>query len=118
MSTELSAAAAIVQAQLAAYNSRDLEAFTALFADDASIFELGATTPSVSGKAGIRNRYASVFASSPNLHSEVLSRVCLGSTVIDLERITGREGSTETLTLLAIYQVHEGAIQRVHFARE
>src|SRR5688572_15744397 len=108
---------AIAQAQLEAYNHRDLDAFCALFAPDAEIFELGASTPSSSGIDAIRTRYAELFAQSPVLHSTVLTRTVLGRVVVDLERISGRLGSPVPIDMLAIYEIIDSRIRRVHFVR-
>ena len=107
----------VVQRQLDAYNSRDLDAFCATFADDAAIFELGATTPSFAGKAAIRQRYRDLFADSPTLNSKIASRTTLGRVVIDHEQITGRNGSRDVYEVIAIYEVQDDLIRRVTFAR-
>lgn len=108
----------IVQQQLEAYNRRDIEAFIALFADDATVSELGAGTPSISGKEQIRERYRSLFSKSPALHSHLVNRTAFARVVVDLEQITGREGSADTVEMLAIYEVERSKIQRVHFVRK
>jgi len=108
----------IVQRQLDAYNKRDTEAFVALFSDDATTFDLGAASPSLSGKAQIRERYASLFSKSPTLHSHLVSRIAFGRVVVDLEKVTGREGSTDTFEVLAIYEVEGSKIRSVHFVRK
>lgn len=108
----------IVQRQLDAYNARDIEAFLAVFADDAVATELGATAPTTVGKAQLRARYSELFAKSPDLHSEVITRTCFAHVVMDLERITGRNGSTEIYEVLAIYEVRQALITRVHFVRK
>ena len=61
----------VVQAQLDAYNRRDLDGFCAVFADDAQLFELGSVTPATSGKAAIRDRYQTLFEKSPQLHMAI-----------------------------------------------
>lgn len=118
MSGTTASALDVVQAQLMAYNARDIDTFAALFAEDATLFELGAPIPAAAGRAAIRSRYAALFESSPNLYSRLLSRVCLGNTVVDLERIVGRNGAREPVMIIAIYQIRDGLIQYVHFARE
>jgi hypothetical protein len=107
----------VVQAQLEAYNCRDIDRFCALFAEDAQLFELGATNPATVGKPAIRARYQALFDQSPNLLSVVHNRSTIGRAVVDLERITGRNGSEEPVEFLAIYEVESGLIIRVHFVR-
>jgi len=108
----------VVQRQLDAYNTRDLEAFLSVFADDAQATELGAKAPTMIGKAQLRSRYAELFANSLALYSEVVTRTSFAHVVIDLERITGRNGSAEIYEVLAIYEVAQGLINRVHFVRK
>jgi hypothetical protein len=108
----------IVQQQLDAYNGRDIEAFIALFSDDATTSDLGASSPSLSGKAQIRERYASLFSKSPVLHSHLVNRTVFGRVVVDLEQITGREGSAELFEVMAIYEIERSKIRRVHFVRK
>lgn len=107
----------VAQAQLDAYNARDLDTFCAQFAEDAQVFELGAIAPSTAGLPAIRERYRQLFEHSPTLHSDVISRVHLGRAVVDLEKISGRMGSDESFDILAIYEIEGGLIRRVHFAR-
>ena len=107
----------VAEAQLDAYNARDLDRFCAQFADDAQIFELGAPTPSTAGLPAIHDRYRQLFENSPGLHSTVVSRATLGRIVVDVESIAGRNGSAETFEVVAIYEIDGGLIRRVHFAR-
>jgi len=51
-----SSPADVVQRQLEAYNSRDLQAFLATFHDEAKDFGLGAEAPSFAGKPAIGQR--------------------------------------------------------------
>ena len=108
----------VVQRQLEAYNRRDLDAFLAVFADDAQLFELGSPLPATAGKAALAARFQELFDRSPALHAEVLTRTCLGRAVVDLERVTGRLGSAEPLQLLMIYEVERGLIVRSHAVRQ
>ncbi len=105
----------IVQAQLEAYNARDLVAFLKLFHDEAEVGELGSGSSASKGKQAIEARYAALFANSPNLHSHIVNRTVFGRVVIDLEEIEGRNGSAELYRVLAIYEVEKDLIVRVHF---
>ena len=109
--------AEVAERQLVCYNQRQLDAFCECFADDAQIFELGATSPSVAGKPAIRERYRDLFNLSPDLNCKVVSRTTLGRVVVDLEHITGRLGSKDVFEIMAIYEIKRGLIQRVHFVR-
>jgi hypothetical protein len=98
----------VVQANLDAYNARDLDTFMFWFADNAEMAEFGSDL-SVSGGA-IRERYAAVFAASPALHSTILKRIVIGNKVIDHEQIIGRMGASEALELVLIYVVQGNKI--------
>jgi hypothetical protein len=105
---------AIVQAQLEAYNARDLDAFLATYAEDAELFE----HPSkllASGVAQLRERYAARFA-EPNLHALVVKRIVMNNFVIDHEKVTRMfpEGPG-TLDAVAMYEVQGQRIARVWF---
>ncbi len=105
---------AVVQAQLDAYNARDLSAFLATYAEDAQLFE----HPSkllASGVAQLSERYAARFA-EPNLHAVVIKRIVMGNFVIDHETVTRTfpEG-TGVQDAIAMYEVQGTLITRVWF---
>ena len=105
---------AIVQAQLEAYNARDLDAFLTTYAEDAELFE----HPSrllASGMAQLRERYAARFA-DPDLHAVVVKRIVMGNFVIDHEKVTRMfaEGPG-TVDAVAMYEVQGQRIARVWF---
>jgi putative hydrolase of HD superfamily len=104
----------IVQAQLEAYNARDLNAFLATYAPDAQLFE-HPSKPLARGLDQLRERYSARFA-EPNLHAQVMKRIVMGSIVVDHELVTRTfsEG-TGTLEAIAIYEVQESLITRVWF---
>jgi len=74
----------VVQKQLDAFNSRDVEALLSVYAEDAQLFE----HPSkllASGSAELRKRYTARFQ-EPNLHATLLERIVAGAIVVDHER--------------------------------
>lgn len=101
----------VVQAQLDAYNARDIDAFMATFHPQAELFSIGDPTPRASGREAVRAIYADLFERSPGLHSELVNRMVIGNRVLDHERITGREGG-EVLEIVMLYEVEDGAIRR------
>ena len=102
---------AVVQRQLDAYNSRDIDALLAVYADDAQMFEHPATLLA-SGSAALRERFAARFE-EPNLQAMLLKRMVMGSFVVDHERVTRTfpEGAG-TVELLMIYEVQNGRITK------
>lgn len=104
----------IVQAQLDAYNAKDVDALLATYAEDAEHYELhGALL--ARGHAQLRQRFTLRFA-EPDLHAELLSRQVLGDVVVDLERITRNfPDGRGSLDMLCIYQIANGRIGKASF---
>lgn len=101
----------VVQAQLEAYNARDIDAFMATFDANASLWNFGETEPIAAGSDALRAIYQRVFEQSPNLHSTVINRTVIGTKVIDYEVIVGRISGDQTpLHLVMIYEVKNGKI--------
>ncbi len=108
----------VVQANLDAYNNRNIEGFMSYFSEDILVrnFDTGAT--SAQGIQAVREIYTQLFEASPNLHSKILKRTVFDNKVIDHEYITGRNGSQEPLELVLIYEVREGKIFRISVMRK
>lgn len=106
---------AVVQAQLDAFNAKDLDALLAAYAPDAEQFALHGACMA-RGHDEMRARYTIRF-SEPDLHARLLSRTVVGNIVTDTEIITRNfpEG-LGTLEMLCIYEVVQGRIQRASFA--
>ena len=105
----------VVQAQLDAYNAKDIEALLESYAPDAEQYTLHGELLA-KGHEQLRTRFATRF-SEPNLHARLVSRIVVGSIVTDVELITRDfpEG-VGTLEMLCIYEVAEGRIQKASFA--
>ena len=106
---------AVVQAQLDAFNAKDLDALMATYAPDAQQFALHGDLLA-QGHAALRERYALRF-SEPDLHARLVSRTAIGNMVVDAEIITRNfpEG-VGTLEMLCVYEVVGGLIVRASFA--
>lgn len=106
---------AVVQAQLDAYNAKDIDALMGTYAPDAEQFVLHGERLA-KGHDEMRPRYLARFA-EPALHARLLSRIVMGNTVTDLELITRNfpEG-LGTVEMLCVYEVKDGRIQRASFA--
>jgi putative hydrolase of HD superfamily len=108
-------AVAVVQAQLDAFNAKDLDALMATYAPDAQQFALHGELLA-QGHEALRARYAIRFA-EPDLHARLVSRTAIGNMVVDAEIITRNfpEG-VGTLEMLCVYEVMDGRIVRASFA--
>lgn len=105
----------VVQAQLDAFNAKDVEALMCTYAPDAEQFALHGERLA-KGHDELRPRYLTRFE-EPDLFARLLSRTVIGNIVTDLELITRNfpEG-LGTLEMLCIYEVVNGRIQRASFA--
>lgn len=108
----------VVQANLNAYNNRNIEGFMSSIHPDIKIFALGETIPTAEGAAQVRRMYQELFDLSPKLHSTILKRIVFGDKVIDHESIVGRRGSPDIYELVLIYEVKEEKIFRITVIRK
>ena len=108
-------ALSVVQAQLDAYNAKDIEALLQTYAPNAQHFTLHGGLLA-QGHEQLRPRFLARFA-EPDLHAKLLSRIVVGNVVTDAEVITRNfpEG-VGTLEMLCVYEVVDGRIQRASFA--
>lgn len=106
--------AALVQAQLDAYNAHDVEALVAIYAADAQLFQ-HPDTLLASGAEAIRARFGARFDSGKP-RALLLHRIVCGDTVIDHETVhsTSPEGPV-SVDMVAIYEVRDGRIARGWF---
>lgn len=106
---------AIVQAQLDAYNAKDIDALLATYAPDAEQYQLHGDLLA-RGHEQMRPRFLARFA-EPDLHARLLSRTIMENIVIDYELITRNfpEG-VGTVEMLCVYEVVNGRIRKASFA--
>lgn len=105
---------AVVQAQLDAFNAKDIDALMRTYAADAEQFTVFGERLA-KGHDELRPRYLARFT-EPDLFARLLTRSFLGNIVTDFEVITRNfpEGKG-TLEMLCIYEVVNGRIQRASF---
>ncbi len=108
----------VVQANLDAYNNRDIEEFMSYFSEDILVRNFDTGVTSAEGRQAVREIYTRLFEASPNLHSKILKRTVFDNKVIDHEYITGRNGSPEPLELVLVYEVRDGEIFRISVMRK
>jgi hypothetical protein len=108
----------VVQAQVDAFNRRDVDAFMATYAPDAIHWAHPADT-TFNGAARIRAHYTELF-SDPDisrLHATVRSRMVKGRFVIDEEYIVGLPADDPHVSVI-IYEVRDGLIRNVWFIED
>ncbi len=104
----------VIQKQLDAYNAHDIEAFMAMWAEDALYFE-HPSKPLAVGADAIRARHAARFQET-NLFARLNQRMVLGNKVVDQETVTRTfpEG-TGTIDVIVIYEVLNGKIAKAWY---
>jgi hypothetical protein len=115
MDTE--SAEGVVQAQLEAYNSHNIKAFTATYASDAEIYEYPATLL-MKGVAQIEEYYGTKRFVDPMLHATVEQRIVMSNIVVDYEKVVLNfpEGPGR-MEAIAIYEVKAGRIAKLTLIR-
>lgn len=108
---------ALVQKQLDAYNSRDIDAFCKFFHPEVKVVNLVSGSVRCSNIEDFRKGYEEMFSQSPNLHCELKSRIVLDEVVIDEELVTGIQGDSKGVHVAAIYAFRDGLIDRVWFPK-
>ena len=111
----MSAAVALIQRQLDAYNAQDLDAYVACYAPDIIVAGLNGDITE-RGRDALRARYAKAFATFPENKATLINRIAVGNTVIDHEDVSRGPGK-EQFQIIAIYTVKNGTIARVDFAK-
>ncbi|MBW1295702.1 nuclear transport factor 2 family protein [Aquimarina litoralis] len=101
----------IVQQQLDAYNSRDIDAFTATFSENVKVYYYP-NKLSYEGKENLKKGYAPFFENTPDLHCDITNRIVYGNKVIDEELVLI---NGEKIKAVAIYEVENGKIAKVTF---
>ena len=105
----------VVEAQFDAYNAQDLDAYCGYFTDDVIVADYnGAITRQ--GMDAYRTAYAGTFGQFPQNKAILVSRMVVGNTVIDHEKVVrGPEGPE--FEVAAIYTFRDNKICRVDFIR-
>jgi len=102
-----------VKAQLDAYNKRDIDGFVNSFSEDIIAYDYP-NKFSYKGKAEFKKIFTDYFASTPDLHSDIITRIVLGNIVIDEEYVTN---NGDNFYSVAIYEVAKGKIVKMTFLR-
>lgn len=111
--TESISPEAIVDAQIAAYNRGDIEAFIGTFAQDVKVYS-HPNNLLIPGIQNLKEEYTEHFNAHPAAHAEVISRITQGNLVIYHVFVTGVVGR-EYFFATAIYEVHDAKIQNIWF---
>ena len=105
----------VVLDMVEAYNARDLDRTLAYFSDDAvMVDEQGVVTST--GKAAMRDVFAEVFSTNPQLHAEIPATIQVGDWVMlnsVVEDWRHRDGTTSRMEWVEMCHVAAGKIDRM-----
>jgi hypothetical protein len=105
----------VIEAQLAAYNRRDPEAFAAAYAADAVVYDPPEQIRAA-GIEAIRKTYAKAFADLPGAKATITQRLVQGNFIVDREIVSGLpEG--RFVSAIVVYEVRDGKIRRAWILR-
>lgn len=99
--------------QLKGYNERNIDLFLEAYSDSVEVYAFPGKLL-YTGKDKMRAGYSGMFTKTPDLHCTIQSRMVLGNTVIDEERVLIRKDQP-LLEAIAIYKIAHGKIQEVYF---
>ncbi len=105
----------LAQKQLDAYNAKDIEAFLSCYHDDVQVYDF--PNDSVfSGKNDVRQRYATLFETYPEMEARLVNRMVCGDVAIDHEEVR-RERHDMPFFAIAIYTIRDDKIAEVRFIK-
>ena len=101
----------VVQEFIDAFNARDVDRVVGCFSADA-VMQNDAGTVFAQGEEAIRAHFGGFLTQSPNLHSEILSRIHVGSWVVQEEHVTGLVlgEPVPEFSIIDAYRVEDGKI--------
>ncbi len=103
-----------VEAQLEAYNARDVSRFVPCFSEDVVVQDASGAVL-LKGREAFAASFGAMFAAHPELHCRVVTRVRAGAFVVDEERVTGR--GPDELHVIVVYTLRDGLIAHVRVLR-
>jgi hypothetical protein len=80
----------VVQKEIDAYNAQDLDAFVAMYAEDAVVTRGPQKTVWLQGRKAIGEAYGKMFMKYPHCRARIAERKVEGNAVLDHEIVTGR----------------------------
>lgn len=101
----------LAKEQLIGYNSRDIDAFLKPFAKNVKVYNYP-NKLSYEGIEKMRERYASFFKNTSDLHCKILKRIVYEDKIIDHELVTA---NGRIFKAVAIYTIKNGKISSVTF---
>ena len=101
----------VVQEFIDAFNARDVDQVVGCFRADA-VMQTDSCTVYAQGEDAIRAHFGGFLPHSPNLRSKILSRIHVGSWVVQEEHVTGLVlgEPVPEFSVISAYRVEDGKI--------
>lgn len=109
--------AEIINAQMEAFDNRDIENMMPLFSDDIKFHNFADHNTIINGLADCKKMYTDLFNHSPKLRAEIISTIAFANKVIVHEFIYGKNGSDEKMEQVIIFEVNDGKINALTIMR-
>jgi len=103
----------VVEKQMLAYDNRDIESMMTVFSEEIKIVDFLDNKTIIEGIKDCRKMYAELFLNSPNLRAEILNSITFDNKVIVREYIHGRNGSSEKMEQVIIFEINNEKINKV-----
>lgn len=104
----------IVDDQIEAYNSQDIEKFLNCYADDVQVYMLEQGKMITNGKEQLGNIMTGAFKATPNSKTTVISKIKQNNLIVNHERIVGHVEGKAVLTV-SIYEITNNKISKLWF---
>jgi len=111
--TEISELEHIVQKQLEAYNSRNIDEFMATYTQNVKLYNYPNELIS-EGQEPMRKSYKQWFEQTKDLKALITKRMVIGNKIIDEQQVTA---NGQIFNAIAIYEVENALISKVTFIR-
>lgn len=105
----------IAQKQMETYNSRNIEAYAALFSDNIKVYDFPKKLR-YEGKDKLIEYYGAFFKKTPELYSFIEKRIITDNKIIDQEKVIYTKGGTPK-EFVVMYVVENGKIAEVYYIK-
>ncbi|MEN2398562.1 nuclear transport factor 2 family protein [Flavobacterium sp. MC2016-06] len=108
----------IIDAQMLAFNNRDIKNMMLLYTDDIKILNFSDYKITVDGFNECQKMFTELFDNSPNLYAEILDTIIFDNKVIAKEFVSGRNGNSEKKEQVVIFEINNEKISRMDLIKE
>ncbi|MFH6994499.1 nuclear transport factor 2 family protein [Flavobacterium sp. FlaQc-48] len=103
----------IIDAQMLAFNNKDIKSMMPLYTDNTMIYNFQDHTPIINGKKECEEMFTTLFEQSPNLNAEIIKTIFFDNKAIVHEYVYGRNGNNEKKEQVVIFEIKNQKISRM-----